>query len=98
MPGQTSTKCIHRIISRILTALYFSRLLVFSHKRFGLRREPLMLLDYYKKFCLYQSFYFLREIKLAGTSDRTTLQRIGRPDVTRQMPLVARFSTFRRLA
>ena len=41
MPGQTSTKWVH--------ALYFSRLLAFSHKTFGLRREPLMLLDYYKK-------------------------------------------------
>jgi hypothetical protein len=38
-----------RIISRILTALYFFHLLVFSHKKFGLRREPLMLLDFYKK-------------------------------------------------
>ena len=36
-------------LSRILTALYFSRLLVFSHKKFGLRREPLILLYYYKK-------------------------------------------------
>ena len=36
-------------ISRILIALYFSRLLVFSHKKFGLHREPLMLLDYYQK-------------------------------------------------
>jgi hypothetical protein len=38
-----------RIISKILTALYFSHLLVFSHKNLGLCREPLMLLDYYQK-------------------------------------------------
>ena len=41
-------KRFHRIISRILTALYSSHLSVFSHKTLGLGREPLMLLYYYK--------------------------------------------------
>ena len=68
MPGQTSTKCTHRIISRILNALYFSRLLVFSHKKFGLRRKPLMLFIITKKLELLCISKLLSEIKLAGTS------------------------------
>ena len=49
MPGQTSTECIRALSVEFLTALYFFRLLVFSHKTFGLGREPLILLDYHQK-------------------------------------------------
>ena len=36
-------------ISRILTALYIFLVSVFSHKKVGLRREPVMLLNYDQK-------------------------------------------------
>ena len=52
-----------------VTALYFSRLLVFSHKKFGLRRKPLISLDHYKENQNFLSISkFLREIKLTGTT------------------------------
>ena len=78
-------------ISRILTALYFSCLLVFSHKNFGLRREPLMLLNYDKK--IIQLPVYIKVSK--GNKAGTTPQRIRQPDVTRQMQHIVGFSAFR---
>ena len=68
-------------ISRILTALYFSRLLVFSHKTFGLRIEPLMLLNYDKKIEL--PIYI--NVSKGNKVDPSARQS----DVTRQMPHIA---------
>ena len=49
---------------------------------FGLRREPLILLDYYKKIDFLIYIKVSKENKVGWHNP----QRIRRPDVTRQMP------------
>ena len=86
MPGQIKYNVGFRIISGVLTALYFFRLLVLSHKNVWAAKRTFDVIGLLQKKLLVY-IKVSKGIKLAGTTPQ-----IRRPDVTRQMPHIADFS------